>query len=191
MSPLPSDDRRALLQLARQAITAAASQGTAPSAPPLSADPGPCGAFVSLHIGGRLRGCIGMIEAPGPLAETVASCAVSAAMEDLRFSPVGVSEVPGLEIEISVLSPLCPARPQEVEPGRHGLRIRQGYHHGLLLPQVATRHHWSRERFLEETCQKAGLPPDAWREPDTSIEIFTAEVFSEADFVAENQMPAS
>lgn len=191
MSPLPNDDRRALLQLARQAITAAASRGAAPSPPVLSADPGACGAFVSLHRGGRLRGCIGMIEAPGPLSATVARCAVSAAMEDPRFAPVVVSEVPGLEIEISVLSPLRPARPEEVEPGRHGLRICQGYRHGLLLPQVAARYHWSRERFLEETCQKAGLPPEAWREPDTSLEIFTAEVFSEADFSAENQMPAS
>lgn len=191
MSPLPSDDRRALLALARQAITAAVSKEPAPALPALAADPGPCGAFVSLHIGGRLRGCIGMIESPGPLAETVARCAAAAALEDPRFDPVTPSEVPELEIEVSVLSPLRAARADEVEPGTHGLRIRRGYASGLLLPQVATRYHWSRERFLEETCHKAGLPPDAWRQPDTRIEVFTAEVFAETEFPAERRMPAS
>lgn len=185
MSPLPSDDRCALLVLARRAITAAVTQQPAPSLPALSADLGPCGAFVSLHVSGRLRGCIGMIEAPGPLAETVLRCAAAAAIEDPRFDPVTIAEVPNLEIEVSVLSPLRAARPEEVEPGKHGLRIRQGYRSGLLLPQVATRYSWSRERFLEETCHKAGLPRDAWRDPETRIEVFTAEVFSEADSPAE------
>ncbi len=191
MSPLPSDDRRALLALARQAISAAATQQAAPPLPALSADPGSCGVFVSLHACGRLRGCIGMIESAGPLAETVARCAAAAAIEDPRFDSVTAAEVPGLEIEVSVLSALRTARPEEVQPGTHGLRIRRGYRAGLLLPQVADRYHWSRERFLEETCHKAGLPPDAWRDPDTRIELFTAEVFSEADFPAEKKMPAS
>ncbi len=83
------------------------------------------------------------------------------------------------------------ARPEEVEVGQHGLRIRQGYFSGLLLPQVATKYNWSRERFLEETCRKAGLHADAWREPDTRLEIFTAQVFSETDYPAEKKMPAS
>ncbi len=191
MFPLPSDDRRTLLALARQAITAAITRQPAPALPALASDPGSCGAFVSLHIGGRLRGCIGMIESAGPLVDTVARCAVAAAMEDPRFEPVTAEEVPALEIEVSVLSPLRAARPDEVEPGTHGLRIRQGYASGLLLPQVATRYHWSRERFLEETCHKAGLPPNAWREPDAHIEVFTAEVFSEADLTAERKVPAS
>jgi AmmeMemoRadiSam system protein A len=191
MSPLPSDDRRALLALARQAITAAVTRQPARALPALASDPGPCGAFVSLHIGGRLRGCIGMIESAGLLADTVARCAVAAAMEDPRFEPVTAVEVPSLEIEVSVLSPLRSARPDEVEPGTHGLRIRQGFASGLLLPQVATRYHWSRERFLEETCHKAGLPPDAWREPGARIEVFTAEVFSEADLPVQRKVPAS
>ena len=185
MSPLPSDDRRALLQLARQAITAAVTKQPAPALPVLSSDPGPCGAFVSLHVGGRLRGCIGMIESAGPLADTVLRCAAAAALGDPRFEPVPAVEVPNLEIEVSVLSPLRAARPDEVEPGIHGLRVRQGYASGLLLPQVATRYRWSRARFLDETCHKAGLPPNAWREPDSHIEVFTAEVFSEAEFHAE------
>jgi AmmeMemoRadiSam system protein A len=191
MSRLLSDDRRALLALARQAITAAVAKDPAPALPVLTADPGPCGAFVSLHLRGRLRGCIGMIESPGPLAETVARCAVAAALEDPRFDPVTPNEVPELEIEVSILSPLRPVRADEVEPGTHGLRIRRGYASGLLLPQVAARYHWSRERFLEETCHKAGLPADAWREPDTRIEVFTAEVFAETDSPAERKMPAS
>jgi AmmeMemoRadiSam system protein A len=146
---------------------------------------------VSLHVRGRLRGCIGMIESAGPLADTVARCAAASALEDPRFEPVTAVEVPSLEIEVSVLSPLRAARAEEIEPGTHGLRIRQGYASGLLLPQVATRYNWGRERFLEETCHKAGLPPGAWREPDSQIEVFTAEVFSEADFPAQRKMPAS
>lgn len=191
MSPLPEDDRRALLDLARRAITAAVTRQPAPSLPTLASSAGGCGAFVSLHRHGRLRGCIGLIESTAPLVGTVARCAVSAALEDPRFDPLIAAELPGLEIEVSVLSPLMIARPEEVEVGQHGLRIRQGYSSGLLLPQVATKYNWSRERFLEETCRKAGLHADAWREPDTRLEIFTAQVFSETDYPAEKKMPAS
>lgn len=176
-----------MLALARSAIEAAVLQRPLPdmhcTTPLLAA---PSGAFVSLHQRGRLRGCIGQIDAREPLALTVAQCAVAASMEDPRFSPVTADELPGLELEISVLSPLAPIRPEEVEVGKHGLLVSRGWQRGLLLPQVATQFHWTRERFLQETCHKAGLDADAWKDPGTHIEAFTAEVFSEAEIRAEH-----
>ena len=191
MSPLPSDDRCALLKLARQAITSAVTLQPMPAIPTLLDTRIGSGAFVTLHQQGRLRGCIGLLESPANLAETVARCAALAAKEDPRFNPVTASEIADLEIEISVLSPLRAAKPEEVEPGTHGLRVRRGACSGVLLPQVASRYQWSRERFLEETCHKAGLAADAWRDPETLIEVFTAEILSETDLPAENRMPAS
>jgi AmmeMemoRadiSam system protein A len=187
MSPLPNAERRELLALARSAIEAAVQRGDSPDLPvasPLLAVPS--GAFVSLHERGRLRGCIGQIDAIHPLAVTVARCAAAAAMEDPRFPPVTPDELSGLEIEISVLSPLLPVRPEEIEVGRHGLLVSRGWQRGLLLPQVATQFHWNRERFLQETCHKAGLEADAWQNPGTKIEAFTAEVFSETEIRAEH-----
>jgi AmmeMemoRadiSam system protein A len=144
----------------------------------------PAGAFVTLHRRGRLRGCIGRIEPIEPLADVVAHCAAAAAEEDPRFSPLQADELVELEIEISVLSPLEAATPEEVEPGRHGLVVSKGLRRGVLLPQVAVQYMWTRERFLEETCHKGGLETDAWTHPETRIEIFTAEVFSETEFRA-------
>lgn len=153
------------------------------SAPPLEpaelAGSGNCGVFVSLHIQGRLRGCIGLVESNLPLAATVALCARSAALEDSRFQPLQESELERVAIEISVLSPLQPIAADVVEPGVHGLLIRKSGFSGLLLPQVAARYQWSREKFLEETCVKAGLTRTAWMDPDTRIFGFTAEVFTE------------
>jgi len=182
MSPLANAERRELLALARRAIEAAV-QRRLPAEPPFTsvALAQPSGAFVSLHQRGRLRGCIGQIEASQPLADTVIRCAAAAALEDPRFSPVAPDEVPTLEIEISVLSPLVPIRPEEIEVGKHGLLVSRGWLRGLLLPQVATEFHWTRERFLQETCHKAGLDADAWQDPAAKVEAFTAEVFSEAD----------
>ena len=139
------------------------------------------GAFVTLHQLGRLRGCIGHIEATEPLADTVMRCAVSAALHDPRFDPVCSEEIPDLEIEISILTPPENTRPEDIEIGRHGLLISRGWQRGLLLPQVATEHGLSRERFLEETCRKAALPLDAWKDPATEIRAFTCEVFSERE----------
>ena len=146
---------------------------------------------MSLHRRGHLRGCIGQIEAVDPLAETVARCAVASALEDPRFPPVRAEEIAELEIEISVLSPLTRITPEEIKVGTHGLLISCGAMRGLLLPQVATQYHWDRERFLGETCWKAGLERDAWKDPATRLEAFTAEVFSEADFRAEHKAQAS
>jgi len=183
MSRLSNDDRRELLIIARRALTEAIVNKQA-WIPPRGrgALAELRGAFVTLERRGRLRGCVGQLEPVEPLTQTVAHCAVSAANEDTRFSPVTASEVPELEIEISALTPLAPIAPEQIEIGKHGLFIHSGRAQGLLLPQVAVERKWSATRFLEETCEKAGLPRQAWKLPATHIFAFGAEVFCEAEF---------
>jgi len=118
-----------------------------------------------------------------PLNRAVAETARAAAFEDSRFSPVTREEASRLGVSLSVLSLLFPIHPQAVEVGRHGLVVSQGARRGLLLPQVPVEHGWDRTTFLEQTCRKAGLPLDAWRQGAT-IEAFTAEVFSDPDVEA-------
>jgi len=193
MPPLNEDEQRCLLTLAGQALTAAVADQAldlhALAAPLLSAElrcPG--AAFVSLHCQGRLRGCVGYIEPRKPLYETVAEAAVAAALHDRRFNAVTEAEVPELELEISVLSPFFTVAPEDVRPGEHGLMVSLGYQRGLLLPQVASERGWTRERFLEETCAKAGLERDAWKH-GARLEAFTAFVFSEATLSARHSAP--
>lgn len=140
------------------------------------------GAFVTLHKGGQLRGCIGNIVGSGPLYITVRDMAVEAAVRDPRFSPVDVEELPELDIEISVLSPLEKvASADEIELGRDGVMVRRGFNSGVFLPQVATETGWSKEEFLDNLCaHKAGLEPGAWRDKATQLYRFGAEVFSES-----------
>lgn len=137
------------------------------------------GAFVTVHVDGKLRGCIGVIEGQEPLGEIISHCAESAALRDARFPPLRTEEVAGLRIEISVLSELFPLAPEKVEIGKHGLFIRSAHRHGLLLPQVAVEHGLSAEEFLEETCRKAGLPRAAWQSKETELFGFTCEIFQE------------
>jgi AmmeMemoRadiSam system protein A len=180
MSRLSSDDCRALLDLARRAISSAIIEKRILDFPPCSpALAAPAGAFVTLHHGGQLRGCVGQVESPDSLAETAARAAINAALHDSRFLPVEAGEIRSLEIEISVLSPPEPIAPEAIVVGRHGLMVVKGEYRGLLLPQVATERRWSSQRFLEETCAKAGLPRDAWREPSARVFAFAAEVFSD------------
>jgi len=182
---LQKDEKRLLLEIARTSIATYARAGE--GFPPVKKEElsrnlkAKCGAFVSLHKRGMLRGCIGIFEGRGPLPETVSEMAVSAGFKDPRFPPVEQSELKDLEIEISVLSPLKPARAEEIEVGKHGIYITRGFYHGVLLPQVAVEYQWDRKTFLEHTCLKAGLPPDAWKEPGTKIEVFSADVFNEKD----------
>jgi len=107
--------------------------------------------------------------------------AAAAAFDDPRFPPLRADELPATQIEISRLSSLCRAVPEEVVPGRHGACIARGERRGVLLPQVATAYGWDRETFLSQCCLKAGLPPDAWRDPATELLIFEAEVFGEEE----------
>jgi uncharacterized protein len=182
---LSREDRLALLQIARQTLQHCAEhgrlKGTRLEPPTREALQARCGAFVTLHKQGELRGCIGSFHGEGHLCHTIESMAYAAGWQDPRFSPLGADELDQLEIEISVLSPLRKITDvSEIEVGRHGICISQGRHRGVLLPQVATEYGWDRETFLAHTCRKAGLPTDAWKQGAT-IEIFSAEIFGEKD----------
>jgi len=181
---LSREEKLLLLKIARDTVEAHARGRGKPPLP----DPLPpaltrrSGAFVTLHKLSQLRGCIGNFFSDGPLAEMVQNMAVAAGWEDPRFSPVTDSEPPLLDIEISVLSPLREISDvNEIEVGKHGIFITKGYYRGVLLPQVATEYGWDRETFLDHTCQKAGLPMDAWKRGGVKIEIFSAEVFGEKE----------
>ncbi len=136
------------------------------------------GAFVTIQKKGQLRGCIGYIEGRGPLYKTVEEMAEAAAFRDPRFMPVSDKELPDLNIEISVLTPLRKITDvNEIEVGKHGIYIKKGWYSGLLLPQVATEYGWDRLTFLEHTCNKAGLPSHAWKDKSAEIYIFSADIF--------------
>ena len=136
------------------------------------------GAFVTLHKFGQLRGCIGNIIGIEPLHETVKNMARAAAFEDPRFPSLKYEELKDIDIEISVLSPLKKVKDiNEIEVGKHGIYLRKGFYSGLLLPQVATEYNWDRLTFLDQTCIKAGMQPGCWKDRDTEIYIFSADVF--------------
>ncbi len=135
------------------------------------------GAFVTLKRGGQLRGCIGNLTGAGALYLTVAEMAKAAAFNDPRFPPLGEREFADVEIEISIMGPItrCPDL-NAVVVGRHGLIARKGGRQGLLLPQVPVEWGWDRESFIKQTCLKAGLPGDAWKDPQTEFYWFEAVV---------------
>jgi len=140
----------------------------------------PSGVFVTLHRGGRLRGCIGYLEAMKPLLAAVQEMAVAAAFQDPRFPPLRQDELADLDVEISVLSPMCQIKHiEEIQVGRDGIYLERDPCRGLLLPQVATEYGWDRTTFLKQTCVKSGLPPDAWEDPATRIFIFSAKILHE------------
>jgi AmmeMemoRadiSam system protein A len=172
------DERSLLLRLAHDSILSALEGREIALDPPTAHLSEPRGAFTSLYLQGELRGCVGYVLPISPVYRAVADTARAAAFEDTRFHPVALFEVPQLEIELSILSPPQAIAPDAIEIGRHGLIISMGGHRGLLLPQVPAEHNWDRTTFLEQTCRKAGLPLDAWKNGAT-IEAFTAEVFGE------------
>jgi len=133
---------------------------------------------VTIKRRGQLRGCIGYIEGRGPLYKTVEEMAEAAAFKDPRFMPVTEKELTELDYEISVLTPLQKIKDiNEIEVGKHGIYIKKGWNSGLLLPQVATEYGWDRQTFVEHTCQKAGLPANAWKDKNAEIYIFSADIF--------------
>jgi AmmeMemoRadiSam system protein A len=141
----------------------------------------PSGAFVTIRLGHDLRGCIGCIASDLPLARVVHEVAAKAATEDPRFPPLTQSEFARATLEISVLSLLERVNDcKEIQVGRDGLVIELFGRRGLLLPQVATEYGWDRETFLEHTSRKAGLPVDAWKDPEAKVYRFTAEIIEEA-----------
>ncbi|MBN1568418.1 MAG: AmmeMemoRadiSam system protein A [Acidobacteria bacterium] len=183
---LEDNDKAVLLKLARETLEAYFVNGKMPPCQtPGAALLEPKGAFVSLHRGTELRGCIGQLMPDYELYRVVQHCVLSAALEDTRFISVTQNELKNLTIEISVLTPFNHIQSiEEIEVGRHGLYMVRGIHRGLLLPQVATQYNWDRKTFLEQTCLKSGLPESAWKDPRTTIHTFEAEVFSEPQIPA-------
>ena len=177
------EERRSLLRIAHRSILSTFREQ------PRIEDPFPAhlsehrGVFTTLHLRGQLRGCVGYAMPVLPLHVAVGETAKAAAFEDSRFLPISEEEAIELEISLSILSPLVPIQPEDVQVGRHGLVASLGGFRGLLLPQVPVECGWDRETFLQQTCRKAGLPVDAWRK-GAKFEAFTAEVFGDADVVA-------
>ena len=172
------DERAVLLRLAHDSILSALEGRDIPLDPPTDHLAEPRGAFTSLYLRGELRGCVGYVLPVSPVYRAVADTARAAAFEDTRFRPVTLTEARDLEIQLSILSPPQPISAEAVEIGRHGLLITMAGRRGLLLPQVPVEHNWDRTTFLEQTCRKAGLPLEAWKNGAT-IEAFTAEVFGD------------
>jgi uncharacterized protein, PH0010 family len=184
---LTPDAGAILLRLARSVVAATASAalrradlpGFLPPEPP-AVLLAPAAAFVTLHQDGALRGCVGCLADDEPLWETVVSAAISAASRDPRFIPVTEREVPSLSIDVSVLGPPVPLQdPSAFRPGIDGVIVERGGRRGLMLPEVATDQGWGVREMLEATCQKAGLPRDAWRDAGTRLLVFRTTRVSE------------
>jgi len=175
------DERRLLLQLAHEAILSSLERREIRQ-PTLSPHLTSLqrAVFATLYLDGQLRGCVGHISAFLSVDQAVVQTALAAAFDDSRFLPVTLPEAQNLEVSLSILSPLAPIRAEDIVIGRHGLLVSQHARRGLLLPQVPLEHNWDRITFLEQTCQKAFLPKDAWQRGAT-LEAFTAEVFGDRD----------
>ena len=178
---MDNDQKKALLALARNTIT----KSLLPDTVSVSIDESKLdqylGAFVTLHIGQSLRGCIGYVLGFQPLYKSIQDLAISAAFKDSRFKPLSVGELNKVDIEISVLSE--PSKIEDISQiviGKHGLIIACGSHKGLLLPQVAVEHGWDRAEFFFHACHKAGFNPAYFKKEDLSIQVFEAEIFSES-----------
>ena len=179
---LSEEEERELLELAQNAVEGAVRNHKLyePHATGDHALDQNRGAFVTLMEGGKLRGCVGYTSAAQPLYKAIRDTATLAALRDPRFPPVTEGELPRLQYEVSVLSPLLRVDDiNRIEIGKHGLLVKNGHHEGLLLPQFPVEQHWDRIRFLQETCVKAGLSPDCWTHSDTEIFCFSAQVFGD------------
>jgi len=175
-------EQRRLLEIARETVETYIKTGKAPEFsneyPALERN---LGAFVTIEKHGQLRGCIGRFQPDIPLYQVVVEMALAAATKDSRFNPVTKDELEDLEYEISVLSPLRKVDSwKEIKIGKHGVQIKKGLRAGVFLSQVATDNNWDLDTFMSVLCQqKAGLPSDCWKDPETDIYVFTAQVFSE------------
>jgi AmmeMemoRadiSam system protein A len=175
-----TEERRILLKLAHEAILSKFENREISLQSPSPHLAQPRGVFTTIYLHGALHGCVGFVLPVNSLYRNVAETARSAAFEDTRFAPITREEAAALEVSLSILSPLSPIASEEIEIGRHGLLITMAGHRGLLLPQVPVEQGWDRVTFLEQTCRKAGLPLDSWKN-SAQIEAFTAEVFGDPD----------
>jgi AmmeMemoRadiSam system protein A len=186
---ISSTDQAVLLGLSRNSILMTLQKGrrlpVVESLSPLLREKR--GTFVTLWME-ELRGCIGFPYPVKPLAEAVQEAAISAAFQDPRFPPVRAEEMAHIEIEISVLTVPKSIEASQIQVGVHGLIVSRGNRSGLLLPQVAMEYHWNAQTFLEQTCVKAGLSPEAWKEK-INLYAFEAQVFSETDLRKKNNQP--
>jgi AmmeMemoRadiSam system protein A len=179
---LSSKEKKILLTAARESIRSLFAEADIPvidyiTCPNLKLK---AGAFVTLKINNELRGCIGFITSEQPLFDTICEVAKHAAIQDPRFPPLTPQEFNSIEIEISVLSPMKKISDySEIKIGQHGLLVEEGYHRGLLLPQVATENNYTVNQFLTSICMKAGLSPDLWQRKKINLKVFTALVFNE------------
>lgn len=177
---LSAEERRGLLEAAREAIRCALEREDAARPSVTPAMERPAGAFVTLRLHGDLRGCIGTLDSKRPLVDAVVDAAVASATRDHRFNRLTRRELDECTLEISVLGEFVPVGdPSEIEAGRDGVVLRVGVMSALFLPQVATEQGWDRETLLDHLAMKAGLPRAAWRRPDAKLERFSAEVFGE------------
>jgi AmmeMemoRadiSam system protein B/AmmeMemoRadiSam system protein A len=179
---LTDQEKAELLALARKSVEYMIEnkEPYAPTAPASETLNREYGAFTTLTEGGALRGCIGYTSPTKPLYITVRDTATLAALRDPRFVPVTAAELPKLAYEISVLSPLRRVTDvDEIKVGRDGLIMKNRDSEGLLLPQVPVEQSWDRATFLEQTCRKAGMEPNCWKDENTDIFSFTAVVFGE------------
>jgi AmmeMemoRadiSam system protein A len=177
------EEKQQLLSLARESVAACVTGQPRPRiAEPAGILNEQLGCFVTLHNGPNLRGCIGTFQPQRPLAEQVVDMAQAAA-RDPRFvmTPVTADEIPLLTVEVSLLSPLEETnQPEQLEIGKHGIYMTRGMQSGCFLPEVATDQGWDVEEFLGYCCShKAGLAPDAWKDPKTRVYLFTSEKFSD------------
>ena len=177
---LTDTQRGSLIEAARAAIVSKVS-GRGGPLPTLDALPMSSGVFVTVRVNGELRGCLGTLGEECKLAQEIVRCAAESASVDPRFAPVTPDELEALSIEVSVLGPLeriDPHDPSAIVVGTHGLVVERGRSRGLLLPQVAVEWNWTPEKFLQQACVKAGLPPQAWRS-DVAVYRFSADVFGD------------
>ena len=185
MKHFEAAEKRQLLAIARRSIEASVSRGDRREPPadgiPLALTE-PAAAFVTIHESGELRGCIGLMRFDAPLWLNVRDAARAAALDDPRFLPVAESELPNIELEISVLDPPVELPdPAGFVAGRHGIVVERGAHRGLLLPQVATEMGWGAVQMLDAVCRKANLPTDAWRDGSARLAVFESTCFSDND----------
>ena len=173
-------EQEILLVTARETIQSRLEQRKPLYEEPTPAMLEPYALFVTLHTNGRLRGCIGTLEAAKPLFEAVKDYSISSAFSDPRFPALSIDELPDMSLEISVLTPLKKVDSLEkIVIGKHGLYAKQGLRTGVLLPQVPVEQGWDREQFLNNTCRKAGLSTEAWKTGDVEFYSFEAEIFGE------------
>ena len=171
-------DKKRMLLWVRQVISRELG-GPRPEKPDFSSYP-PCGAFVTIHKAGQLRGCIGYTISRDPLETTLKEAALAAAFRDPRFPSLQKEELDQIDLEISLLTPPVEiSSPDELEMGVHGALIRSGYNSGLFLPQVATEQGWETDEFMDHLCLKAGLPSTLWKTGEYSLYRFSAIILSE------------